>query len=408
MSSIAVTSADEQVNTQARRLPWLWLYVITMPFTLAIYVWSDSIDRSRLDNSHHFWIVTALWLLIAIPGALLLESFGRSRLLALSALLLVFATPFVLGAHNDAELVIGRLLISCASTGQFLGLSTTLLDHLESRGNAKGFVLMFGGLLAIETFLRLFVAWPTARALNESGLKSALFISTIAAGMLAFAFALKLPRLRNDTPIKSRAIDAIRAMRSERRLFFVFGALSLIGEARYLSCVVFHRSSFYWPELSSLQRGLIYLGSIFALLLGFLLAFSFRTGPLLQTRRFSIALLLIGGATAGRLDSGPATVLYCAGYFAVGATTPILFEALLQAVPRASRLVLLSFSVILVTAVGNALTAQPLDANFTDKVFVFAMACATLAAVGLILVLPTRQRSASTFTPDIAAPQVSS
>src|SRR3954447_15196128 len=109
MSSMAVTSADEQVYVRQQRLRWLWLYVIIMPFTLAIHVWSDSIDRSRLDNGHHFWIVTALWLLLAIPGALLLESFGRSWLLAVSALFLVLATPFVLGAHNDAELVIGWL-----------------------------------------------------------------------------------------------------------------------------------------------------------------------------------------------------------------------------------------------------------------------------------------------------------
>jgi len=391
MSSIAVAAPIERLYEQDPWLRWLWLYAITTPFTLAAYVWSDSIDRARLSNIQQFWTVTVLWVFLAIPGALLIESLGRERLLAVSAFLVVLATPIVLSGQNDAEIIIGHLMIACSSTGQFLGLSTTLLDLQESRGTASRFVQVFGAMMAVDVILTYFLAWPTAHSLQRNGLENALFISTIVAGMLAVVFALRLPRFRTNSRVSDRTRDATRALFSNRRLILVLAGVSLAGECTYFSCVVLHRGRFYWSDLSDAQRAGAYLGSIVALILGYLLSFTLRSGPMFLMRRFIIALLLVGGATAGRLGSGPGIGLYIAGFFAVGAMSPILFEALLLSVPRASRLALLAFSVIIGTVVIDGFHRLPVDGNLTDRVFAFAIASATLSAVGFMLARPRQQ-----------------
>jgi hypothetical protein len=393
MSSIAAAAPIERLYVQEPRLRWLWLYAFTTPFTLAAYVWSDSIDRARLNNIQQFWTVTALWVLLAIPGALLIESLGRERLLSMSALLVVLATPFVLSAHNEAEIVIGHLLLACSSTGQFLGLSTTLLDLLESRGTANRFVQVFGGMMSVDVFLTYFVAWPTAHSLQRNGLENALFISTIVAGMLAIVFALRLSRFRTNSRVAYRTREATRALLSSRPLILVLAGVSLVGECRYFSCVVLHLGDFYWSELSHAQRAGTFLGSIVALILGYLFSFTLKSGPLFLMRRLIIAFLLIGGATAGRLGSGPGIGLFIAGFFAVGAIAPILFEALLISVPRASRLALLAFSVIIGKVFMDGFHQLPVDGKLTDRVFAFAIASATLSAVGFMLAR-TRQQFA--------------
>jgi hypothetical protein len=176
----------------------------------------------------------------------------------------------------------------------------------------------------------------------------------------------------------------------------VLAGVSLVGECRYFSCVVLHRGDFYWFELSDAQRAGAYLGSIVALMLGYVFSFTLRSGPMFLTRRFIIALMLLGGATAGRLGSGPGIGLYIAGFVAVGAISPILFEALLLSVPRASRLTLLAFSVIIGTVFIDGFRRLPVDGNLTDRVFAFAIASATLSAVGFMLAHPRQQFAEST------------
>jgi MFS family permease len=396
MAWIAVAAPLEQAESRTPRVRWLWLYSICMPFMLAFYVWSDDLDRSRMSTDALDGTIYLAGMLVVIPVALLLDRFGRTRMLVLDSLLLVLATPLVLGNPNSTEILFGRLLIFAASILGALAFSITLFDLLETMGTSKRFVRVLGAILGVQTLLTYFLAWPVAGALNESGHEDALFVVTVVAGAVAMLAISRLPANHNRAPIRLRMQTVARAISSNWRLVLAIFGAGVIADCLYFSCVGLHWSDFYF-NFSRDERAGIGFGSYVMLVAGYFLAFLLRSGRAFFFPRMMIALLLIGGVFAGQLDAELGIVLYLGGYLAAGMIIPGLKANLLSSVPQDSRVIILALAFIVGTGFWVAFRSPLLDTTYGNRALAFGVIAAITAAFSFVLMPATAEQRGTEF-----------